>query len=72
MLMVTPPQVSLWPPMYCLTRPPGSHPSLRMYDVLVLATWSQRAIQIRSGSVNAVGRVARASSSIFMPEPALE
>src|SRR5829696_5606509 len=23
MLMVTPPQVSLWPPMYCFTRPPG-------------------------------------------------
>ena len=72
MLIVTPPQVSLWPPWYCFMRPPGRQPSLRMYDVLVLALPSQRAIQIRSGSVNAPGRLTRASSSILMPDPALE
>jgi hypothetical protein len=72
MLMVTPPQVSLWPPWYCLIRACGFQPSLRMYGVLVLAIPSQRAIQIWSGRTNAVGRVTRASSSALMPDPALE
>ena len=72
MLIVTPPQVSSWPPWYCFTRRAGRQPSSRMYDVEVLATPSQRAIQIRSGSVKALGRLTRASSSTLMPEPALE
>jgi hypothetical protein len=40
--------------------------------VEVLAAPSQRAIQIRSGSANWPGRWVRASSSILMPELALE
>ena len=50
MLIVSPPQVSLWPPMYCFIRSPGRQPSLRMYDVEVFASPSQRAIQTWSGS----------------------
>ena len=57
MLIRTPPQVSSWPPWYCFTRPPGRQPSSRMYDELVLATPSQRASQIRSGSVEGAGPV---------------
>ena len=67
MLMVTPPQVSLCPPWYCFTRPPGIHPSSRTYDELVFATPSQRASQTRSGIVNWSGRFTRALSSILMP-----
>ncbi len=72
MLIVTPPQVSLCPPWYCFTRPPGRQPSSRMYDELVLAFPSQRASQIMSGRLKAPGRFTRASSSILMPEPTLE
>ena len=72
MLIRTPPHVSSWPPWYCFIRPPGSQPSSRMYDVEVFAWRSQRAIQIESGRLNWPGRSTRASSSISMPEPALE
>ena len=72
MLIVTPPQVSLWPPWYCLIRACGRQPSERRYDVEVLRPPSQRATQIMSGSVDLSGRLTRASSSILMPEPALE
>ena len=72
MLIVTPPHVSLWPPRYCFIRPPGRQPSSGMYVVEVSALPSHRAIQIRSGSENWPGRCVRASSSILMPELALE
>jgi hypothetical protein len=40
--------------------------------VEVLAMPSQRAIQMRSGRAKTPGRLTRASSSILMPELALE
>ena len=46
--------------------------AMRMYELEVLATPSQRASQMRWGSRNLPGRSTRASSSILMPVPAEE
>ena len=72
MLIVTPPKVSGWPPRYWCTRLCGIHPSLRTYDEKTSALPFQSAIQSWSGSTNLPGVLTRASSSILIPDAALE